>query len=114
MADKWAKNSSVHRLHLEKDTAEIATIEYALERVIAQPRSTSVGNHALLMVAMKEVFNVYLNKREAVEAALWCLWRDDDIQRIESDDSYIAELKEEKEDDEFWSDLADSEDEERR
>lgn len=110
MADKWGKNQRVHRLDLSHERDEAAKIEYALERVIAQPRGAGVGNHALLMATMKEVFNVNLNKRDAVEAALWCLWREDDIQKIESDDTYIAELKKEKEQDEFWSELADSED----
>lgn len=54
------------------------------------------------------MFNVNLNKRDAVEGALWCLWRQDDIPKIESDDTYIAELKEEKEDDEYWSDEVDA------
>lgn len=48
-----------------------------------------------------------LNKRDAVEAALWCLWREGDIDTIESDDTYIAELKQEKKDDEDWADEAD-------
>lgn len=108
MADKWEKNSRVHRLNLEKDKDDVVIIEYALERVIAQPRGVGAGNHALLIVAMKEVFNVNLNKRDAVEAALWCLWREGDIDTLESDDTYIAELKQEKKDDEDWADEADS------
>jgi hypothetical protein len=108
MADKWDKNSRVYRLDLQKDTEEISIIEYALDRVIAQPRGAGVGNHALLIAAMKEVFNVNLNKRDAVEAALWCLWRENDIQNIESDDTYIAELKEEKKTDDDWADAADA------
>lgn len=76
--------------------------------VLSRNRAASIGNHALLMAAMKEVFNVNLNKRDAIEAALWCLWREDDIPKIESADSYIAELKQEQDDDEYWAGLADS------
>lgn len=54
MADKGAKHSRVHRLDLENAKDDTATIEYALERVIAQPRGAGVGNHALLMAAMKK------------------------------------------------------------
>jgi hypothetical protein len=111
MPEEWTKNRRVHRLDLDKDKDDVATIEYALERVIAQPRGAGVGNHAMLIVAMKEVFNVNLNKRDSVEAALWCLWREDDNQNIESDDTYIAELKEERKQDEQWADEADSESE---
>jgi len=60
------------------------------------------------MMVMKRVFNVNLNKRDAVEAALWCLRREHDIESIESDDIYINELKQEKKSDTDWSDLADS------
>lgn len=93
MADKWDKNSRVHRLDLQKDTEEISIIEYALDRVIAQPRGAGVGNHALLIAAMKEVFNVNLNKRDAVEGALWCLWRENDIDNIQSDDTLHCRAK---------------------
>lgn len=55
MTDKWEKNSRVHRLNLKQDTEDVAIIEYALERVIAQPRGAGAGNHALLIVAMKVV-----------------------------------------------------------
>lgn len=108
MKELWYKNKSVYRLNQNKEQQLVAHIEYPLDRVMAQPRGASVGNHALLIVAMREVFGVNLNKKDAVEGALWSLGLEDEVLNIDSTDTYIAELKQEYLERRRWADEADS------
>lgn len=108
MKEHWDKNKSVYRLDLDKNREQVTQIEYPLDRVITQPRGASVGNHALLIMAMQGVFGAKLNKRDAVEGALWCLGMEHEIMNIEGSDTYIAELKQEYAERQRWADEADS------
>ncbi len=96
-----------HIKRLKLGTSEANELSDALDRVIEQPSSAAKGNHANLCFVMNDIFKVHLNKSEAVESALYALWRENDV--IQSDDPYIYQLKGEKENERYWSERADRE-----
>jgi hypothetical protein len=100
-------NKRIKRLKL--GTADASELSDALDRVIDQPASASKGNHAALVYAMKRIFGINLNKGEAVEGALYALWREGDLMQIESSDAYIWELQKSKRNEAYWIERADAE-----
>ena len=81
---------------LDLNSAEANELSDALDLVINQPAGAARGNHANLILVMNRIFRVHLNKREALEGAIYALWREDEVDTIVSDDPYIWEIQQER------------------
>ena len=99
-------DSRITRLDL--NSVEASELSEALERVIEQPISVVKGCHANLCYVMSQIFGIRLTKFQAVEGAIYALWREDDLLSIESDDRYINELKQDKAREQYYLEMADT------